>query len=1168
MNRNKLPNAFRFCLYSCVYTAIGASSLVAQNNEDDNNIHDLSLFTIDATEDTGYVATSTLAGTRIKTDLKDLGSAISVYTTEFMEDTGATDAGSLLSYTTNAEVGGNNGNFAGAEDNGRGRYLVTDARTNPQLNQRIRGLGAADLTRGFYLTDIPFDSYNTERVTVSRGPNSLLFGIGSPGGVINNATKQALQDTEINEASVRFDNYGSLRGEFDVNRSLVDGRVAIRIAGLDDHVKYKQDPAWNRDRRIYGALDIVLFENSQSDNVGATKLRINGEYGHSRGSPVEIIPPTNSYHSWFEPARASISQYTGATPDSNHLDPADGGTWEFQTTYNPFVSVNGSSENEINTNTHPTSFRTIPITYNQPNAQIPDQGLGSGIAGQTLIIPWNRNLDTLDSTGLAGTPAAIAAFGPDAPGDTPMKRTTIYHPVSFYAEPEAVGFAAPSINNRDVFDYRNHVFSGGIDNVTRNFDAVNFALEQNFLDDKLGFEIAYDQQSYDYKQDFLFSGQAQAPSTTGPYDVYVSINEFTQNGQVNPNLGRAYTRLRTPAKRLGWSDRETFRVTGFGEIDLTENDGWLRHLGKHRFTGLFNDYTLETRSEQRWMGWDSNEFAIGPALQADPIAHFRRPVTMMVYVSDDLRGINDMNDVRLSQINIPHPQDGDTITAAYADTSSAGAGRRISTGEVIVREYLQSEDIGKTDIEATAFAWQSYLFNEHIVGLYGRRTDDVQSYVRANATEVGFDSRENHPNFGVWNRDFTRLSSTPALDESGDTETWSIIARYPEAILGDLPGDMDLQFHYAESENFNPIQPRGRVDGGFWGQPTGTTEEYGVLASFGDNKFTVKLNWFETSLNAVSAGPTTNIAGFAVGRINSYRDSELELERPWQAVLDDTIENQEGFPIQSYDDFYPLAIEAIPQVLRDNLNAEQRDTDGDGIWDTYVIDPIPNLASTQNRVAEGFEVELTYNPTPNWRFMANISEQETVNSDTANLMAQFEQEYTAFMNSSRIGELPFDATGTQAIRPMSAQWGNTGVVGIRTAKALDDTVSNEQRQWRITGISNYSFTEGALEGASIGGAIRWEDEAATGYFYSVVDGIAGPDVNRPYFDDGLFSGDMWVSYTRPIWDNKIDWKIQLNVRNLVGESDDIPVKTNPDGMVAVIRIPNPRTISLSNTFSF
>ena len=250
------------------------------------------------------------------------------------------------------------------------------------------------------------------------------------------------------------------------------------------------------------------------------------------------------------------------------------------------------------------------------------------------------------------------------------------------------------------------------------------------------------------------------------------------------------------------------------------------------------------------------------------------------------------------------------------------------------------------------------------------------------------------------------------------------------------------------------------------------------------------------------------------------------------------------------------------------MNGRQVDVDGDGIWDTYQFDPIPNLSSTQNRVAEGFEVELNYNPTQNWRILANISKQETINSDTANLMAQFEQQYTAGMVDTRIAELPFDATGTQAIRPMLAQWGNEGVVAIRTAKALDGTVSNEQRTWRITGVTSYGFSEGWLSGASVGGAFRWEDEAATGYLYSVVDDIAGPVVSRPYFDDGLFSGDLWMSYATKVWNDRVNWKIQLNIRNLIGENDDIPVKTNPDGQIAVIRIPNPTTISLTNTFSF
>ena len=172
--------------------AVLSQPLLAQN-EDEEDVYTLSQFQIDESEVQGYLATSTLAGTRIKTDLKDLGAAISVVTEEFMDDVGATDAQTLLSYTLGTEVGGYQGNFAGGSEQAQSRVYLTNERTNPQQNQRIRGLGSADLTRGFFLSDIPFDSYNTERVTVSRGPNSLLFGIGSPGVDINNATKQSLQ---------------------------------------------------------------------------------------------------------------------------------------------------------------------------------------------------------------------------------------------------------------------------------------------------------------------------------------------------------------------------------------------------------------------------------------------------------------------------------------------------------------------------------------------------------------------------------------------------------------------------------------------------------------------------------------------------------------------------------------------------------------------------------------------------------------------------------------------------------------------------------------------------------------------------------------------------------------------------------------------------------------
>ncbi len=1163
----KTPTIIWIVTLSTALTLGFAGSLTAQDAEEDE-IFELSPFTIDASEDTGYTATATLAGTRVRTNLKDLGAAISVYTEEFMNDTAATDAASLLSYTSNTEVGGFQGNFSGAEPdlNNGGRFMQRDERTNPQFNQRIRGLGRADLTRGLFLTSIPFDRYNTERVTVSRGPNSLLFGIGSPGGVIDNSTKQAVLNNDFGELGLRFDNYGSWRTELDYNKSLIRDRLSLRVALLNENQKYRQEPAFDNQDRFYATLNAVIFENEGSDILDATRFRANFEQGEQRGSPVEIIPPTVAYHGWFEPLAAGIERFSGVSPPGRVLSPADGGTWEFQTTFNPYL-VN--SEGGINTNTHPNWFRWIAATWNDAGNPTANLGIG-GLQGYQGLLTWSAGRgDTLESTGLLNKPGTIAAFGPDAPADTPVNRTVSYHPNSPYSEPYAIGFAPPTIQNRAVFDYRNKVYSGGIDRIERDFEARNFAFEQSFFDNKLAVEFAYDEQSYETYQDFLFTGSG-GTSTTGPYDLYVSIVEYLPDGEPNPNLGRAYTRVGRPETRFSEVDRETFRVTAFGEIDFTESGGWLKWLGRHRIAGLYNDHTRDNHSRNWREAWVSNEFDVRAALQGPNLTSGRSTASYVVYTSDSLLGVQSMDDVRIQQIQIDRPQPGDQYHVLYTDTSSADrsvAERRLKTGTVQVERYLFTEGIGRTELEAKAIAWQTYLLNEHIVGLYGYREDDTRNFARATEAEVGMDDRVE---LGRWNPDFTRLSTSPSLVESGDTATWSVVARLPENILGDLPGGMDIQAHFAESENFNPVGLRNNSLGQAIGQPTGTTEEYGIQFGFNENRIIVKANWFETALNDVDAGPRVNVGNEAYGRINAYRDSELNLERTFDNQLV-TVQGDPGsFPIQDYQSFYDTMLSIVPDSFRAITNPRFVDDElNDGIWDTLEWDRIPNLRSTQDRVAEGFELELIANPTPGWRILANISQQETVQSNTASVMAAVVEEFTAGMQSTRIGELRRDPTGTVQTRPIDEIWLAESVAEVRGAAALDNTVSNEQREWRYTIVSTYRFMEGAFRGFSVGGAARWEDEAATGYVFMVEPetGVPIPDVNRPFFDDGLFSGDLWLAYEKQLTD-KIDWTIQLNVRNAFGDDDDIPVKTNPDGQVSVIRIPNPRTVYLSNTFEF
>src|SRR5688572_15930296 len=141
----------------------------------------LSPFTVSSQKDTGYAAANTLAGTRLNTPVRDLGSSISIYTKDFLTDIGATNANELLVYATGMEAAGAQGNFSGAgNDINADRVIGESTRARPQNQTRTRGLAAPNFTRGFFTTDIPFDSYNSDAVTVNRGPNAILFGVGSP----------------------------------------------------------------------------------------------------------------------------------------------------------------------------------------------------------------------------------------------------------------------------------------------------------------------------------------------------------------------------------------------------------------------------------------------------------------------------------------------------------------------------------------------------------------------------------------------------------------------------------------------------------------------------------------------------------------------------------------------------------------------------------------------------------------------------------------------------------------------------------------------------------------------------------------------------------------------------------------------------------------------------
>ena len=182
---------------------------------------ELSPFVVSTDQDTGYAAQSTLSGTRTRTPLKDVPSAIGVFTADFMSDLGAINERDLLAYSASAvaELGDQNANISGNNI------------AQPSFQFRIRGQ-AASRARNYFTALVPPDTYNLERLEESRGPNAILFGTGGAGGILNQSTKRANLTRTQTTALGMVGNDHLLRGELDHNQVVARGKFALRFNGL------------------------------------------------------------------------------------------------------------------------------------------------------------------------------------------------------------------------------------------------------------------------------------------------------------------------------------------------------------------------------------------------------------------------------------------------------------------------------------------------------------------------------------------------------------------------------------------------------------------------------------------------------------------------------------------------------------------------------------------------------------------------------------------------------------------------------------------------------------------------------------------------------------------------------------------------------------------------
>lgn len=231
------------------------------------DVVELSPFTVSTTQDRGYTAQSSLGGSRLNTSLKDVASPTSAFTQQFLEDLAVTNLDALAPYMLSTEI--DFGEESGSQN------ATIDNNSRPL---RMRGIKGGTISVNFFKSPYRIDTFNTERVDQSRGPNAVLFGIGDPGGIINVSTKRAILSQSKGSIGLTARSHQSDRAEFDYNQPLWRDRMAFRFAASRERSNTWRNYEHDDEDRLFGTLKFRLaprtelsLEVEQADIDKATK---------------------------------------------------------------------------------------------------------------------------------------------------------------------------------------------------------------------------------------------------------------------------------------------------------------------------------------------------------------------------------------------------------------------------------------------------------------------------------------------------------------------------------------------------------------------------------------------------------------------------------------------------------------------------------------------------------------------------------------------------------------------------------------------------------------------------------------------------------------------------------------------------------------------------------
>lgn len=1017
---------------------------------------ELAPFVVSATADSGYAASSTLAGTRLRTDLKDVSSQVSVLTKEFLEDVGALTVEQAFAYTANVA--------AASEQPETAQAIVGTFFLRNGGGGQIRGMGSPTNSRSFFATKIEQDNYNTGRINIASGPNAILFGLGSPAGIVDTTMNAADLRRSGGTVVYRTDDRGSSRvaldGSFVLNRDF----LALRVAVLRDRQKEFLEPNYDHQDRLYGTLTFRPLRK--------VTLRVHAEQMKREATRSPYSLPFDGFTPWV--ANGSLPWQRG-TPVANFRYLVANNT-------NRFLVVNGA-----------TAAAIQPANW----------------TGTVDLKPLNTYL--IDAR--PGDPLYDPTFRPEDAG-----------PVSLTDE------ARYPLRDYNMFgNTRINAIDGSF--VTA-FAEVELARN-------LYLELAFNRE----RRVERAASNFQATQNILLYDANALLPASLGASTANPNVGRPYVQG-TPTGFHFDQAEEELRATLSYELDLRQHHRW---LGRHRAAGLYSvresiDIT-QAMGRRIFRNTDGSvpSFLTLAALQPTQANYMTagnaaRVIQIRTYL--DLPGDGAKYALPYQGLNplddwfIPDPGNpAKTMQVAFFNEEMGGLNAANA-----FRQLIQSE----------MAAYNGYFLDDRLVLTYGVRNDRAKNARLADASVRLFSGMFPHYRALSWGPDDPTQKMRNYV--KGAVFHVPLPARFKAVDLSVFYNTATNNFLSSRALGVNGVQNPGQVGDG---------ENYGFRVALFGEKLVLRADWFVNAANGAEIGGVAPL----VGPMAQLEDRMFDIDPTYAAGSFDPVRLGVSVYRPTQDQTnrgreFEVVGNPLPGLtLRAVAGQGRPETSAAGLeWIAYAAE---REAVWKN--IEWWDRSDPANPRP------VVSWNRTTGTFVVGLPGQ-----TPLRGWENVGYAanPNDT----ALLTVQQQW-QANV--LRDSYSLQNQVGRmaaQHREWRFSATAAYSFQSAPLKGLRTGLSTRYRGQAVIGYVSHYVtfgaNQVLAADLDQPIHAPDEWFFDAFVSYRVALPWKKLGYRVQLNVQNVLDETDIYPTYADSYGRATRYAQFDGRSASLTATIEF